>query len=427
MSDSDDRVVSEVAAEGAALTQDWVLDVVSRACGERNLEGRRVLLIVPDGTRTAPVGAVFKALSKCIGGIVSRMDVLVALGTHRPMTEEEICRRLDITVQERRKDYGNTRFFNHEWDNPDALTQIGVLSRDDIHEISGGLFEMEVPVELNKLVFDYDQLIVIGPVFPHEVVGFSGGNKYFFPGIAGPRILNFFHWLGALITNIGIIGKKDTPVRRVVDTAARLINVDKLCFGLVVNEGKAAGLFAGTPEFAWSEAADLSSELHVKYKDKAFSRIVSCAPEMYDDLWTGAKCMYKLEPVLAEGGELIIYAPHITEISKTHGRLIEEIGYHCRDFFLNRWEEFKHYPWGVLAHSTHLKGAGRFEDGVEIPRAKVTLATGIPEEVCRRINLGYRDYRTINPEEFASKEDEGILLVQRAGEMLYKLSDRPQG
>src|SRR6266436_3598081 len=146
---------------------------------------------------------------------------------------------------------------------------------------------------------------------------------------------------------------------------------------------------------------------------------------MYDELWVAGKCMYKLEPVLADGGELIIYAPHLKEISVTHGKLIEEIGYHCRDYFLKQWDKFKNHPWGVLAHSTHVRGIGTYENGVEQCRARVTLATEIPPEKCARINLGYRDPKSIRVEDFANREDEGVLLVRKAGEMLYQLANPP--
>ncbi|MBR5737764.1 MAG: hypothetical protein IKX90_04270, partial [Verrucomicrobia bacterium] len=142
-----------------------------------------------------------------------------------------------------------------------------------------------------------------------------------------------------------------------------------------------------------------------------------------DELWVAGKCMYKLEPVLADGGELIIYAPHLSKISDTHGERILKNGYHCRDFFLKQWERYKTEPWGVLAHCTHVFGGGQYDptSGVETPRARVTLATQIPENVCRRLNLGYRDPSGIRPEDFADREEEGILLVPRAGEMLYRL------
>ena len=197
--------------------------------------------------------------------------------------------------------------------------------------------------------------------------------------------------------------------------------MDKLCFCLVVNGTDLAGAFAGSPEAAWEEASELSRRLHITYKERPFHTILSCAPAMYDELWVGGKCMYKLEPVLADGGELIIYAPHIKEVSVTHGELIEAVGYHCRDYFLKQWDRFKDYPWGTLAHSTHVRGIGTFEDGVERCRARVTLATGIPRETCERINLGYRDPASIRVEDYADREDEGILLVPKAGEMLYQL------
>jgi nickel-dependent lactate racemase len=148
---------------------------------------------------------------------------------------------------------------------------------------------------------------------------------------------------------------------------------------------------------------------------------------MYDELWVAGKCMYKLEPVVADGGELIIYAPHLHEVSLTHGAHIRKIGYHCRDYFLKQWDKFKDEPWGTLAHSTHVHGIGTYDakTGIETPRVRVTLATGLSEAECRAINLGYRDWRTINPQDFANRESEGVLLVPKAGERLYHLRQKP--
>jgi nickel-dependent lactate racemase len=207
--------------------------------------------------------------------------------------------------------------------------------------------------------------------------------------------------------------------------AASLIPTPKFAFCMVVQGHDLVGLFSGTPEEAWSRAADLSAQANIIYKKKPFKTVLSRAPEMYDELWVGGKCMYKLETVVADGGELIIYAPHIKEISLIHGRLIERIGYHTRDYFRGQWERFKDEPWGVLAHSTHVRGVGSFENGVEKPRIQVTLATGIPEDICRKINLGYLAPATIRVEDYENREDEGILYVPRAGEMLYKLEDPP--
>jgi nickel-dependent lactate racemase len=408
------------------LTDSQLREAVAEALAPLRLAGKRVLLIVPDATRTAPVGLLFRAIHDLIGADAKALDVMIALGTHPPMSEEAICRRLEISAAERAGKYRRVRLLNHAWDDPAALAHIGTIRANEIGELSGGLFEMDVDVTINRAVFDYDQLIIVGPVFPHEVVGFSGGNKYLFPGIGGAALLNFFHWLGAVITNPKIIGHKWTPVRRVVDRAAALVPVPRFAFCMVVHEGRLAGLFAGTPEAAWPQAADLSARLHVVTKDRPFHTVLSCAPPMYDEVWVGGKCMYKLEPVVADGGELIIYGPHIREISVTHGALIERVGYHTRDYFLSQWERFKDEPWGILAHSTHVRGVGTCIDGVERPRIRVTLATQIPESVCRAVNLGYRDPQSIHVADYQGREDQGILYVPKAGEMLYRLKEPPE-
>jgi len=414
------------ASPGSAVSPTQVAEVIAQACPAKDYRGKKVLVIVPDGTRTAPVGLLFKTLFSQIGEITTAFDILIALGTHQPMSEAAICDRLEISMEDHQSVYRKVRFFNHAWDNPEQLQRIGTISAKSIEELTGGLFSMDVPVEVNKLLFNYDQIIIIGPVFPHEVVGFSGGNKYLFPGVGGPEILNFFHWLGAVVTNPMIIGNKWTAVRKVVDRAGQMVPVPKVCFCMVVEKGELAGVFAGTPESAWDQASDLSRDLHICYKDRPFKTVLSCVPKMYDELWTGGKGMYKLEPVVADGGELIIYGPHITEVCVAHGTTLLEVGYHCRDYFLKQWDQFKHYAWGVLAHASHVYGIGTYENGVETPRVRVTLATGIPESVCKKINLGYRDPATINIEDYANREDEGVLLVRKAGEMLYHLKKQPK-
>lgn len=409
---STERLLTEAEAE----------PIVAEVLGQLALAGKRVLLIIPDATRTAPVGLLFRLIHKHLTAAGGALDIMIALGTHPPMSEEAIQQRLEITAAQRESTYASVRFLNHSWDVPTSLAHIGTIASAEIGKLTGGLFAMDVPVEINKAIYDYDQLMILGPVFPHEVVGFSGGNKYLFPGISGPDILNFFHWLGAVITNQDTIGNQWTPVRAVVDRAASLVPIPKSAFCMVVRDGGLAGLYAGTPEAAWSEASELSRQLHITYKPRPFHTVLSCAPAMYDELWVGGKCMYKLEPVVADGGELIIYAPHIHEISVTHGEKIERIGYHVRDYFLKQWDTFKDEPWGVLAHSTHVRGRGTYEDGVERPRVQVTLATGISEALCRKINLGYRDWRTIRVEEYQNREDDGVLYVPHAGELLYRLT-----
>ena len=346
-----------IAPSGSDLGAQAVSEVVAQACPAASYRGKKVLLIVPDATRTAPVDLFFKSLHEQIAAVTAAFDVMVALGTHPPMSEEAICQRLGISLAERGDRYRSVRLLNHEWDNPDALKSLGTIPAGEISELSGGLFAMDVEVKINRRLFDYDQIIIVGPVFPHEVVGFSGGNKYLFPGVSGPEVLNFFHWLGAVVTNPMIIGNKWTPVRKVVDRAG----LDGQAWTSSASAWSSSrpslrGCSPGRRRRRGTQASELSRKLHITYKEKPFHTILSCAPKMYDELWTGGKCMYKLEPVVADGGELIIYAPHITEVSVTHGQLIEQIGYHCRDYFLKQWDKFKHMPWGVLAHSTHVRG-----------------------------------------------------------------------
>jgi len=390
-----------------------------------SLGSKRVLAIIPDHTRTAPVDLMFRTLYALLGSKPGRLDFLIALGTHPPMSELAIDKRLGLAPGERAQRYGNVRVFNHHWNDPKSLATIGTLSAEQVTRLSRDRIHHSVNVTINSLVLEYDLLLVVGPTFPHEVVGFSGGNKYFFPGISGPEILDMFHWLGALITNPAIIGVKETPVRAVVDAAAELIPVPKLCISLVMGPAGLAGIYCGSPEEAWSAAADHSARIHVIRKEKPFEKVLSCAPAMYDELWTAGKAAYKLEPVVATGGELIIYAPHLSEISQTHGAFIRRVGYHVRDYFTKQMHSFANIPRSVLAHSTHVKGVGTFEAGVEKPRMKVTLATRIPREVCHAINLGYADPASIRPEQWEGREGEGVLLVPKAGETLYRLQNDP--
>ena len=407
------------------LKKDDITGICARALQQASLDDKKVLFIIPDNTRSGPVDIIFRILYEQLAEVVKNLDFIIALGTHHPLSEPAINRRLGITAAERQTRYSKARFFNHAWNDPSQLAPLGKITSAEVAEMSDGMMSQEVSITINKMVMEYDVLIILGPVFPHEVVGFSGGNKYLFPGIAGKEIIDMFHWLGALITNPAIIGKKHTPVRKIVDRAASMVPVDRLCFSMVVSGNDLAGLYFGTPEEAWNEAADLSERLHIVYKDYPFHSILSCAPEMYDDLWVGGKCMYKLEPVVADGGELIIYAPHITTISATHGEIIRKIGYHTRDYFLKQPEKYGKIPGGVKAHSTHVRGIGTYENGVESPRIRVTLATGIPEEICSEINLGYRDPVTIDQNDWKNRESEGIFYVQKAGETLYRLKNDP--
>ena len=397
-----------------------VVTICREAIAGWEIRGRRILLVVPDRTRTCPLAELFHVVHRFLAPQAACVDVMIALGTHAPLPESVMLDHLGITDEERCGVMRDVKLLNHAWDDPSQLTSLGTIPASDIARLSGGLFSMDVEVKVNRVVREYDLLIVLGPVFPHEVAGFSGGNKYFFPGISGPEVLNFFHWLGAVITNPDIIGYKHTPVRAVIDRAASMIPAERKAVCMVVEGKELAGLYAGEVDDAWSRAADHSARLHIREIEQPFHTVFAVCPPMYDELWTAGKCMYKSEPAVADGGRVIIYAPHLTEVSVAHGNKIFELGYHTRDYFLQQWEMFKDEPWGVLAHSTHVKGIGTFEFGMEYPRVEVILASQISEADCRRLNLGYLDPSTLNPADYQNREAEGVLYIPKAGEILYR-------
>jgi nickel-dependent lactate racemase len=414
------RVVGRGVAEGY-LAEEELARIAAAGLGRLPVDGKRVLVLIPDGTRTMPLPLMFDLIERELASRVGALDYLVALGTHSPLDDRQLSALLGRPVVNGYA--GNRRIFNHRWDDPSTFLHLGTIPAEVVEELTAGRLSRPVPVALNKLAAEYDHVLICGPVFPHEVVGFSGGTKYLFPGIAAAEIIHFTHWLGALITNYEVIGTIDTPVRAIIDRAAALLPTPVSLMALVVTHQGTAGLFCGDPHEAWREAATLSSHRHVVWVDKPFERVLAVMPQMYDDLWTGAKGAYKTEPIVADGGEVIVYAPHITEVSHVHGHLIDQIGYHCRDYFLEQWDRFADYPGGILAHSTHVKGLGTYDaaTGVETPRIRVTLATGIPRERCERINLGYQDPATIDPKTWLSESGDGALLVSRAGEMLYRI------
>ncbi|WP_433362200.1 lactate racemase domain-containing protein [Actinoplanes sp. CA-142083] len=394
-----------------ATVRDFVMERLSGA----DLDGKSVCVVVPDATRSCPLPLLLGAVHSALDGRASRVTVLVALGTHAPMNEAQLAKHLGGP-------YPGFEVLNHEWWVPSTLVSVGNISAERVGSLSGGRMRRAVDVTLNRAVVDHDVCLVVGPVFPHEVVGFSGGNKYFFPGVAGQEIIDFSHWLGALITSAEIIGTRGiTPVRALINEAAALIPSRRLALCLVVQSGTGALHAAsfGPPEEAWAACADISAETHVQYLDAPVHRILSIIPAKYDDMWTGAKGFYKVEPVVADGGQVILYAPHVTRISEMHPE-IEEIGYHCRDYFVKQWDKFSHYHWGVLAHSTHLRGAGTWDPETgEHDRVTVTLATGIPEEVVRRANLDYLDPASVDIP--ALTADPGTMVIPQAGEVLFRL------
>ena len=417
---------AQAIAEDGLLAAYAIHETITRALAGR-FTGARLLVLIPDHTRTLPLPSLFRMLNEALHD-VEQLNFMVALGTHPPLSEAALCRLVGITLAERAGPFGDVGLLNHEWDNPAALHTLGVIPQAQVQQIAGAAWHPslggDVPVRINRAALEHDHILIVGPTFPHEVVGFSGGAKYLYPGISGPELIHVTHWMGALITILHTIGVENTPMRDMIHAAAAMLPTPVTLLSLVVEGEGLAGVFAGDLHAAYHAAAQLSAQRHIVWVDRPYTRVLSHAPAMYDELWTGAKAMYKLEPAIADGGELILYAPHLETVSHVHGKYLYETGYHVRDYFLKQWERFAHIPLGVLAHSTHLKGAGTYERGVERPRIHVTLASRIPPADCARLNLGYCNPDEIDIEAWRGREDEGVLYVPKAGERLYRVSHR---
>jgi nickel-dependent lactate racemase len=431
-------ITSQATARGGKLlTEQEIINALHQ--GFAGLFTRqKVLVLIPDHTRSLPLPFLFRSLVEILHD-TRQLDFMVALGTHPSLSPDGLNHLVGTTVTERaaisvhgtpRSRPRQVNLLNHAWNDPSALTSLGVLEADEIKVLAGERWHPTLPervdILINRAVLAYDHIIILGPTFPHEVVGFSGGAKYLFPGISGPDMINATHWLGALAGVVGTIGLKETPVRAMIHAAARRLTTPVTLAALVLDGHQPAGIFIGDLFETWSAAADLSAQTNVIWCDQPYRRVLSCALPMYDELWTAAKAMYKLEPAVEVGGEVVIYAPHLDVVSRVHGEYIYEIGYHILPYFLNDWQRFKHVPLGVLAHSTHVRGSGVMEQGAlgttfEKTNVTVTLASQISAEDCARLNLRYLDPAAVNVDEWKDQESTGNLYVPRAGEMLYRV------
>ena len=382
--------------------------------------GERVLAIIPDKTRDDNTDLLFPIANQFLNERgVSCFDALVAQGTHPPMTESQKLAKIGLA------NFAG-HIFDHAWDRDDEIVTLGDLSPETVSSLTNGLIDHAVPVTINKLLAPgvYDRVLVFGATVPHEVAGFAGGAKYFFPGVAGPELTHTTHWLGALAGIENTIGQVETPTRKLIEAAAELIPARIISLNSVVSRDDAGrlvthALFTGEIREAFRRAADVSREIHIRYLERKYKRVIAVLDKHYDELWVGGKASYKLGAIVEDGGELIIYAPHLTKLSETHGALIEKYGYAplevVRDM-LGVSEELRENLC-IAAHLAHVAYAGRVDaDGKIVPRYRITMATGLDEETCRRVNLGYLDHRTFEP-----APDPDTLIVNDAGRDLYKI------
>jgi nickel-dependent lactate racemase len=317
--------------------------------------------------------------------------------------------------------------FDHQWNRPEELVDLGELSAERVSELTGGLINEAVKVNLNRLLAPgvYDTVLIFGATVPHEVAGFAGGAKYFFPGVAGPNLTHATHWLGALASIENIIGRVETPTRHMIEAAAELVPARIISINSVVTRTederlRTHALFCGDVREAFRRAAEVSRQVHIKYTGRKYKRVVALLDEHYDELWVGGKASYKLGGIIEEGGELIIYAPHLRAISETHGLLIEKYGYapidRVREMVALSTELRSNLA--VAAHLAHVSYAGsRDETGKVVPRYTITMASALDEATSRRVNLGFMDHREFRREDYDDEPD--TLVVERAGRDLY--------
>ncbi|HEU4769814.1 MAG TPA: lactate racemase domain-containing protein [Pyrinomonadaceae bacterium] len=382
--------------------------------------GERVLAIIPDKTRDDSTDLLFPIANEFLTDRgVECFDALVAQGTHPPMTKLQKLAKIGLS------DFAG-QIFDHAWNCADEIFTLGELSADTVSSLTNGLIDHAVPVTINRLLAPgvYDTVLVFGATVPHEVAGFAGGAKYFFPGVAGPELTHTTHWLGALAGIENTIGQVETPTRKLIEAAAELIPAQIISLNSVVSRDDAGhlvthALFTGEIREAFRRAAAMSREIHIRYLERKYSRVIAVLDKHYDELWVGGKASYKLGAIVEDGGELIIYAPHLTKLSETHGALIEKYGYAplevVRDM-LGVSEELRENLC-IAAHLAHVAYAGRVDaDGKIVPRYQITMATGLDEETCRRVNLGYLDHHTFDP-----VPDPDTLIVNDAGRDLYKI------
>ncbi|MGK9476092.1 lactate racemase domain-containing protein [Melioribacter sp. OK-6-Me] len=291
-------------------------------------------------------------------------DILPALGTHTPMSESEI----------------NTMFGNiplelfrvHRW--RDDLKTLGIVPEDFISQVSDGIVKYSWPAQVNKLLVEgnYDLILSVGQVVPHEVIGMANYNKNIFVGTGGKEGINKSHFLGAAYGMERIMGRADNPVRKVLNYASE--NFAKnlpIVYVLTVigknekNELVLKGLFIGDDYECFKQAADLSLQVNFEMLDTPLDKVVVFLdPQEFKSTWLGNKSIYRTRMAIADGGELIVLAPGLKEFGedKEIDRLIRKYGYRTTPEILKFVDENKELQENLsaAAHLIHGSSENRF-------------------------------------------------------------------
>jgi len=330
-----------------------------------SLQGRikRVLLIPPDATRAfSGAGAILRAYTNLFGPDC-RLDILPALGTHVPMTEEELKKFYPIP---------NARFLVHNW--RDDVVKIGEIPAGAVREISQGLLKEPLDVEINRCLLDpeYDLVISVGQVVPHEVVGMANYTKNIIVGCGGSSMINASHILGAFYGMERIMGKDHSPVRKLFDyVETHMLNKLPICYALTVTttlrcSTRIHGLFIGRDRSLFEQAVALSRQKNITFVDEPLKKVVVyLAPEEFKSTWVGCKAIYRTRMAIADGGELIILAPGIERFGedKHIDKLIRKYGYCGRENVIALCKQAPELKGNLsaAAHLIHGSSDGRFK------------------------------------------------------------------
>lgn len=394
---------------------------------------KKVLIIHTDYTRVDFTDKIVPILLKNLKASgTKRFDFLNAGGTHRKMSEIEFFRKFGL---KRKENFIN--FYNHEFNNPDKLETIGNIPSELVEEKTSGNLTRAIPVTVNRLISgDYDLIVAISGTVPHEASGYSGGLKIFFPGLSGPEVIDLFHWSAALIGLPDIIGTIDNNARDIINEGSsyifKKVKTRIISFNMVSTEENnkviPAGLYvdSGFDGFirAYKKAAFTSSKVHVKYINSPLRQVVQVIPAYYDEIWAAGKGSYKLQRqgVMAEGGEVILYAPHIKcfHSNDIMNNEIISLGYHCKEKICHFLESNSRIIRNVAAHVINVAGPGIFDkkENKEKLNFNITLATGISREVCESVGLKYRDPGTIKKKDYTGPDK---LWIDEGGKYLYDL------
>ncbi|NLD87411.1 MAG: DUF2088 domain-containing protein [Clostridiales bacterium] len=357
-------MINIIKTSKKGLSDNELYGALTEAVSDCRENLKKVLLIPPDYTRYYSGAGKITAFYYKLLKDTCQVDVLPALGTHFPMTEEE-CEDFfegEIPFE---------RLIVHNWKTD--VVKIGEVPADYINQISEGLVNNAIDVEVNKVILDksYDLILSIGQVVPHEVVGMANHNKNIFVGCGGNSMINNSHMLGAFYGMERIMGKDHSPVRKVFDYAEEKFLMDAPIFYVLTVTTQTAGkvnihgLFIGRERKYFEEAVKLSQQTNLEFVDDPFKKVVVyLEPKEFRSTWLGNKAVYRTRMAIADGGELIILAPGIRQFGEdpVNDELIRKYGYVGRVNVLKLCEENDDLKnnLSVAAHLIHGSSDDRF-------------------------------------------------------------------